>query len=231
MANINENDLSKEVDRLSRELAKSEAEKKVLEQERDYLKKVNDAMAERIARAKNIDPFTRPSLIHVKRLAERAFLDVDKVHGGYQLSFGPLLKRVFKKLSHIFDILVLESWHLLDIFKPDFFAPNKYGYVPPNSSFNDSLEVSDDCTLEPIAVLKKKVASVGSLTTSVIHEVISSVIGGTRRLAETVDKYGDSVSQKLSSTPFADSYTDQTLNQAHNSYDIWDDSLDNFSPF
>jgi hypothetical protein len=201
------------------------------ELEAEYWKKRSAKNEQIIARAKNISPISRVSLPRVKRLCESACLDVEKVEGGYQMSFGFTLKRFFKKLSHIFDILILDNWYLSDIFKPDFFAPNKYGYVPPNSSFNNSVEnSSDDCSSEPISVLKKKVASVGSLTTSVIHEVISSVVGGTRRLAETVDKYGDIVSQKLSSTPFADSYTDETLNQVQNSYDTWDESLDDFSP-
>jgi hypothetical protein len=121
---------------------------------------------------------------------------------------------------------------LSDIFKPDYFAPNKYGYVPPNSSFNNSGENSiDDCSSERISELKKTVATVGSLTTSVIHQVISSVVGGTRRVGETVDKYGDIVSRKLPSIPFVDSYTDETLNQAQNSYDTWDESVDGFHQY
>jgi hypothetical protein len=112
--------------------------------------------AEIIARAKNISSVTRPSLSRVKRLCELLVWMLRKLKGGYQLSFGFTLKRVFKKLSHIFDILVLDNWYLSDIFKPDFFAPNKYGYVPPNSSFNNSVEnSSDDCSSEPISVLKK----------------------------------------------------------------------------
>jgi hypothetical protein len=209
-------DKDREIERLKQELEKKNAEIRCLN--------------EKIARAKDINPVKKFSISRIKRLAEPALLDVNKVERGYELSFGSTLKRVFKRLSHIFDILVLGDWYLSDIFKPDYFAPNKYGYVPPNSSFNDSVEGSDDCTLEPISVLKRKVASVSSLTTLGVHEVINAVMGGTRRLVETVDKYGDIVSQKLSSTPFADSYTDETLNQAQNSYDTWDESLDDFSP-
>jgi hypothetical protein len=231
MANTNYDDLKKENERLREDLAKSEAEKKVLEQDREYQQKVMAKQAEIIARAKNISSIIRPSLSRIKRLCEPAALDVEKVSGGYQLSFGFTLKRVFKKLSHIFDILVCGDWYLSDIFKPDYFAPNKYGYVPPNSSFNNSGENSiDDCSSERISELKKTVATVGSLTTSVIHQVISSVVGGTRRVGETVDKYGDIVSRKLPSIPFVDSYTDETLNQAQNSYDTWDESVDGFSP-
>jgi len=215
MANTNDEDLIKENQRLKEELERKNAE----------IRRLN----EKIARAKDINPVKKFSISRIKRLAEPALLDINKVKGGYELSFGPLLKRFFKKLSHIADILVLESWYLLDIFKPDFFAPNKYGYVPPNSSFNNFLDNSEECSSQPISELKKKVASVGSLTTSVVHEVISSVVGGTRRLAETVDKYGDIVSQKLS-IPFVDSYTDENLNQAQNSYETWDDTLDDFSP-
>ncbi len=227
MTNTNDDNILSSEQKRIREL---EAEIKKRDIHIEYLEKVNGALAEKNARAKNSESVSRPSLPRVKRMAECALLDVDKVEGGYQLSFGGTLKRVFKKLSHIFDILVLQNWYLLDIFKPNFFAPNKYGYVPPNSCFNSSLDNSDECSSEPISELKKKVASVGSLTTSVVHEVISSVFGVTRRLVETVDKHGDFVSQKLSSTPFADSYTDETLNQAQNSYDTWDESFDDFSP-
>jgi hypothetical protein len=227
---LNTNDDNEELERLRKELEAERELRRKAELEAEYWKKRDAKNSEIIARAKNIASVSRPSLPRVKRLCESACLDVEKVEGGYQLSFGFTLKRVFKKLSHIFDILVLNNWYLSDIFKPDFFAPNKYGYVPPNSSFNNSLENSDECSSEPISELKKKVATVGSLTTSVIHEVISSVLGGTQRLAKTVDKYGDIVSQKLSSVPFADSYTDETLNQAQNSYDTWDESLDDFSP-
>jgi len=238
MANTNDDDLRKENERLRQEnaakdkqLAEKDAEIERAEREAEYWKKRDAKNSEIIARAKNISSVSRPSLSRVKCLCESACLDVEKVEGGYQLSFGFTLKRIFKKLSHIFDILVLNNWYLSDIFKPDFFAPNKYGYVPSNSSFNNSAENSiDDCSSEPISELKKKVASVGSLTTSVIHEVISSVVGGTRQLAKTVDKYGDIVSRKLPSIPFVDSYTDETLNQAQNSYDTWDESLDGFSP-
>jgi len=224
MANTNDDDLIKENERLREELAKKELHQRKMEE-------VIAKQAEIIARAKNISSVSRVSLPRIKRLGESAGLDVEKVEGGYQLSFGFTLKRVFKKLSHIFDILVLNNWYLSDIFKPDFFAPNKYGYVPPNSSFNNSVDnAGDDDASEPMSVLKKKLATVGSLTTSVVHEVINSVFGVSRPLGETLDKYGHSVSQKFSSIPFADSYTDETLNQAQNSYNTWDESLDDFSP-
>jgi len=221
-------DKDREIERL-RQL--NEAKDKIIAEkdlEIEYRKQREKKQAEIIARAKNISPISRVSLSRVKHLCEAACLDVEKVEGGYQMSFGFTLKRFFKKLSHIFDILILDNWYLSDIFKPDFFAPNKYGYVPPYSCYNNSLENSDEGSSEPISELKKKVASVGSLTTSVIHEVISSVVGGTRRVAETVDKYGDIVSQKLSSIPFSDS-SDETLNQAQSSYDTWDEAFDGFS--
>jgi hypothetical protein len=227
---LNTND-DEELERLRKELEAEKEKSRKAEIEAEYWKKRNAKNEEKIARAKNISPVSRASLPRVKRLCESACLDVEKVGGGYQLSFGFTFKRLFKKLSHIFDILVLDNWYLSDIFKPDFFAPNKYGYVPPNSSFNNSVEnSSDDSSDEPISVLKKKLANVSSLTTVAVHEVISAVLGGSRQLVEKVDKYGHIVSQKLSSTPFADSYTDETLNQAQNSYDIWDESLDDFSP-
>lgn len=236
MNTIND-DKDREIERLRQEnaakdkqLAEKDAEIKRAEQEAEYWKKRNAKNDEIIARAKNISPISRASLPRVKRLCEAACLDVEKVEGGYQLSFGFTFKRLFKKLSYIFDILILDNWYLSDIFKPDFFAPNKYGYVPPNSSFNNSVDNSDESSSEPISVLKKKLTNVGSLTTVAVHEVISAVLGGTRQLVGKVDKYGDLVSQKLSSTPFADSYTDETLNQAQNSSDIWNESLDDFSP-
>jgi len=228
------NDDSKELERLCKELEAEKEKSRKAELEAEYWKKRSVKNEEIISRAKNISPVSRASLPRVKRLCESACLDVEKVEGGYQLSFGFTFKRLFKKLSHIFDILILDNWYLSDIFKPDFFAPNKYGYVPPNSSFNNSVENSDESSDEssdqPLSVLKKKLASVGSLTTLAVHEVISSVFGGSRQLVEKVDKYGHTVSQKFSSTPFADSYTDETLNQAQNSYDIGNESFDDFSP-
>jgi hypothetical protein len=226
----NTKDDKEELERLRKELEVERELRRKAELEAEYWKKRDAKNSEIIARAKNIASVSRPSLSRVKRLCEAACLDVEKVEGGYQLSFGFTLKRVFKKLSHIFDILVLNNWYLSDIFKSNFFAPNKYGYVPSNSSFNNSLDYSEQDSSEPISELKKKVTSVGSLTTSVIHEVISSVVGGTQRFVETVDKYGDIVSQQLSSIPFADSYTDETLNQTQNFYNTWDEALDDFSP-
>jgi hypothetical protein len=223
-------DKDREIERLRQVIAEKDAQIERAEQEIEYRKQREKKQAEIIARAKNISPVSRVSLSRVKRLCESACIDLEKVEGGYLMSFGFTLKRFFKKLSHIFDILILDNWYLSDIFKPDFFAPNKYGYVPPNSSFNSSVENSHDCSSEPISVLKKKLASVGSLTTVAVHEVISAVLGGSRQLVEKVDKYGDIVSQKLSSIPFVDSYTDETLNPDQNSYDTWDESLDNFSP-
>jgi hypothetical protein len=230
MINTND-DKDREIERLRQENAAKDKVIAEKELEAEYWKKRNAKNEEKIARAKNISPISRVSLPRVKRLCESACLDVEKVEGGYQLSFGFTLKRLFKKLSHIFDILILENWYLSDIFKSDFFAPNKYGYVPPNSSFNNSVEnSSDDSSSEPISGLKKKLASVGSLTTVAVHEVISAVFRGTQQVVETVDKYGDIVSQKLSSIPFDNSYTDETLNQAQNSYETWDESRDDFSP-
>jgi hypothetical protein len=189
----------------------------------EYLEKVNGAMHEKIARAKDINPVKKSSLSRTKRLCESAGLDVEKVQGGYQLSFGPTLKRVFKKLSYIFDILILGDWYLLDIFKSDFFAPNKYGYVPNNSSFKESLERTDDS----VFVSPETSVSLGLITRLAVTGV-HKLTDQAKQFVETVDKYANTVSHKLLSTPFADSYTDQTLNQAQNSYDTWDESLDGF---
>ena len=223
MANTDD-DLRKENERLRQELEKERSEKEVLEQELDYSKKVQAKQAEIIARAKNISSIVRPSLPRVKRLCDAACLDVDKVQGGYQLSLGFTLKRVFKKLSQIFDILVSGNWYLSDIFNSDFFAPNKDPYVFPDSSFNNSDNSIDDSHSVPQPTL-------------VSFDPITGLAAGFQELSnqgkqliQKVDKYRNLISQKLSSVPFVDSYTDETLNQAQNSYDTWDNSINDFLP-
>jgi hypothetical protein len=218
-------DKDKEIERLRQENAAKDkiiAEKEL--RERD-LEQALAKQADIIARAKNISSVLRPSLSRVKRLCDAASLDVEKVQGGYQLSLGFTLKRVFKKLSQIFDILVSGNWYLSDLFNPDFFAPNKYECVSPNSSFNNSVDSSRD---DSSSVPQETLVSFDPITGLAVGFQQLSNQG--KQLIQKVDKYRNLISQKLSSVPFADSYTDETLNQAQNSYNTLDESLDDFSP-
>lgn len=220
-----DDDKDREIERLRQEnTAKDKiiAEKEL--RERD-LEQALAKQADIIARAKNISSVLRPSLSRVKRLCDAACLDVEKVQGGYQLSLGFTLKRVFKKLSQIFDILVSGNWYLSDIFSPEFFAPNKYECVSPNSSFNNSVDSSRD---DSSSVPQETLVSFDPVTG--LAAGFQELSNQGKQLIQKVDKYRNLISQKLSSVPFVDSYTDETLNQAQNSYDTWDSSINDFLP-
>lgn len=102
----------------------------------DYLDKKKDALIKRLReenstlneqvanlrgqlnRAKDPNPVQRPSLIRVLLLARMALMDIKRVGGGWVLSMGDSLRRSFKRLRDIFDLLTQDDWCLSDIFKP-----------------------------------------------------------------------------------------------------------------
>jgi len=87
------------------------------------------AQAEKIRFAKDISPVEKPSLKRVLGLAQAACMDVSKaVTGGWILSMGKNLKRGFKKLRQIWELLSQEDWHLTDLFYP---PPKEPVYIAP----------------------------------------------------------------------------------------------------
>jgi hypothetical protein len=98
------------------------------------------SQSEQIRLAKDISPVEKPSLKRVLALARAACLDVLKsAEGNWILSMGRL-RRSFKKLRDIWDLLVVDDWFLEDLFSPPppptvpkpLFAPIhiKYSVIP-----------------------------------------------------------------------------------------------------
>jgi hypothetical protein len=76
------------------------------------------SQSEQIRLAKDISPVEKPSLKRVLALARAACLDVLKsAEGNWILSMGPL-RRNFKKLRDIWDLLIVDDWFLEDLFSP-----------------------------------------------------------------------------------------------------------------
>jgi hypothetical protein len=76
------------------------------------------SQSEEIPRAKDISPVEKPSLKRVLALAHAACLDVLKsTEGNWILSMGRL-RRSFKKLRDIWDLLIVDDWYLTDLFSP-----------------------------------------------------------------------------------------------------------------
>jgi hypothetical protein len=76
------------------------------------------SQSEQIRLAKDISPVEKPSLKRVLALAQAACLDVLKsAEGNWILSMGRL-KRSFKKLRDIWDLLIVDDWFLEDLFSP-----------------------------------------------------------------------------------------------------------------
>jgi hypothetical protein len=99
------------------------------------------SQSEQIRLAKDISPVEKPSLKRVLSLAQAACLDVLKsAEGNWILSMGNRLRRSFKKLRDIWDLLVSDDWFLEDLFFPPpplaaqkpLFPPaySKYGAIP-----------------------------------------------------------------------------------------------------
>ena len=76
------------------------------------------SQSEQIRLAKDISPVEKPSLKRVLALARAACLDVLKsAEGNWILSMGRL-RRSFKKLRDIWDLLIVDDWFLEDLFFP-----------------------------------------------------------------------------------------------------------------
>jgi len=76
------------------------------------------SQSEKIRAAKDISPLEKPSLKRVLALAQAACMDIFKsAEGGWVLSIAHL-KRSFKKLRDIWDLLIVDDWCLMDLFSP-----------------------------------------------------------------------------------------------------------------
>lgn len=73
------------------------------------------AASSTIRRARDISPIERPSLKRVLQLAQEACLTVQRVTGGWMLKLGNLQRR-FKRLREIWELLIVDSWILSEIF-------------------------------------------------------------------------------------------------------------------
>jgi len=133
-----EGENSPSVDRAQESIEFSDLESALAEIAR--LRAQNDELLGIIRRAKDISPVEKPSLKRVISLAQAACFDVFKsAEGKWTLSMGHL-KRNFKKLRDIWDLLITDDWYLMDLFSPPplpvtpkpLFAPihSRYSAVP-----------------------------------------------------------------------------------------------------
>jgi hypothetical protein len=89
-----------------------------LRTQNEELIKLVRSQSEKIQSAKDISPVEKPSLKRVLALARSACLDVFKnAEGSWILSMGPL-KRSFRKLRQIWDLLIVDDWYLDELFSP-----------------------------------------------------------------------------------------------------------------
>jgi len=87
------------------------------------------SQSEIIRKAKDISPLERPSFKRVFALAQAACLNISKaLTGGWLLTMGERLKRGFKTLKEIWELLTVDDWHLTDLFCP---PPKEPVYVAP----------------------------------------------------------------------------------------------------
>jgi hypothetical protein len=90
-----------------------------LRAQNDKLLELARFQSEIIRKAKDISPVERPSFKRVLALAQAACLDISKaLTGGWLLTMGEKLKRGFKTLKEIWELLTVDDWHLTDLFCP-----------------------------------------------------------------------------------------------------------------
>lgn len=70
-----------------------------------------------IRKAKDPRPVERPSFKKVLELVRNACMDFYRVRGGWELRLGHL-KRRFRFLRKVWELLIPEEWSLADIFPP-----------------------------------------------------------------------------------------------------------------
>lgn len=102
-------DLEEEIKLLKLKIEKLELENQQLSEE-------NARQRETIRKAKDISPVAKPSLKRCLRLTREACLNIEKSPKGWILSMGKNLKRIFKNLKEIWELLIQDDWKLNDIF-------------------------------------------------------------------------------------------------------------------
>ncbi|MEG4070429.1 hypothetical protein QUA42_24305 [Microcoleus sp. Pol11C2] len=123
-----------------------------LRDQNDKLLELARSQSDTIRRAKDISPVDKPSFKRVSALAGEALLDISKkIGGGWLLSLGPL-KRGFKKLREIWELLVSGDWLLSDIFPepPPPAAPKPL--FPPIFSRFGAIPFCDDELIDSYAL-------------------------------------------------------------------------------
>lgn len=103
---------------------KKDAEIKRLREEVSTLNEQVANLRGKLNRAKDPTPVKRPSLLRVLCTARMALMDIKRVGGGWVLSMGENLRRSFKTLREIWDLLTQDDWCLSDIF------PQRVGDTP-----------------------------------------------------------------------------------------------------
>ena len=129
-----------------------------LKAENERLKKELAAAQNTITRAKDINPVQRPSWKRVLQLVRDACMELNRVRGGWELRLGSL-KRRFRFLKQIWEILTAVDWSLSEIFPPDGKRkrilprlPKRYPVLAPWLPFTPSsaVEHSDGASAPPV---------------------------------------------------------------------------------
>lgn len=123
-----------------------------LRDQNDKLLELARSQSDTIRRAKDISPVDKPSFKRVSALAGEALLDISKnIGGGWLLSLGPL-KRGFKKLREIWELLVSGDWYLSDIFPAPPPPPALKPLFPPIFSRFGAIPFCDDELIDTYAL-------------------------------------------------------------------------------
>ena len=93
--------------------AENERLKKEIEGLRQEVKAANNT----IRRAKDINPVERPSSKRVLKLVSDACMTISRVASGWMLKLRDKARR-FKRLSQIWELLMVDDWVLSDLFPP-----------------------------------------------------------------------------------------------------------------
>lgn len=110
---------------------KKDAEIKRLREEVNTLNEQVANLRGQLNRAKDPTPVKRPSLLRVLLLARMALMDIKRVGGGWVLSMGENLRRSFKTLREIWELLTQDDWCLSDIFSQPTIKPRLPQRHPP----------------------------------------------------------------------------------------------------
>lgn len=129
-------------------LTRTMNDEELLKAENERLKAQNEELLKalahtrtRLRRAKNPDPINRPSFKRVIALVQEACMTLTRLRSGWQLSMGRL-KRKFRFLRQIWDLLIEEDWFLGHIFPPTPSAPTRRSQRRPRLPFRSPILAS-----------------------------------------------------------------------------------------